>query len=471
MSTQPLPLSVFCDVQVTATPIAPVVPTFNQSLFTGTSTTIPSIGANSRCRDYASVADAIADGFDPTDPEIIELGLYFAQSPAPQIGWLGRQDLTALQTIVPAAGNEGTDYVVGDLVVVVQGSAAGGIVEITAVDPDTGAATAAVVVSGEQGTGYSVANGLATTGGSGTGFKVNITVVGETVLQAITACRLAQPAWYTASATNSTDADDIACAQFAQTATPQMQYLYGTQSASALNGTAGNVFSTIKGMNLSRAHGAYSTVQGGAAPNNLYIAGAIAGRAMGLNTGLANSNFTLDAKALTGIVTEPLSLAQINKFAGTPGQSLGNNGNCYVNVANTYNFYIQGVNGNGTFFDQVLGLDMLAADAQLSVVTALATMNSIPQDNGGQSILLSAVNGACARSAARGFLAGGTWTGPTVLAVTAGTSLPLGYLAQSDLFTNQSAADRALRKGMPIYITVILAGSQQSFTIGIFVQQ
>jgi len=51
-------------------------------------------------------------------------------------------------------------------------------------------------IIGSQGTGYSVASALSTTGGSGTGLEVDITAIGETKLDALTACRAASFAWW-----------------------------------------------------------------------------------------------------------------------------------------------------------------------------------------------------------------------------------------------------------------------------------
>lgn len=472
MSTLPFPLQILADVAVSVSPQGAAVPTFNQALIIGNSDVIPTVGAGARCRLYLSTAAMISDGFDPNDPEVLAAGIYFEQNPSATFLWIGAQDTTALKTVsITTGGHAGTGYAVGDFVTPTQGGSQGGKVKITTIG-GSGAVTGVEVVDGIQGTGYALATGLPTTStGAGTGLELDITAIGETVLQALTACRLAQPAWYLAMATTATDADDIAVAPYVQTATPQMQWVYSTSAANALNGVTGNVFSVLKAGNYSRMHGAYSTTQGGAAPGNAYFAAAIMGIAMGLNNGRANSNFTLAAKTLVGVNVEPITPAQANVFGGTPGVGTGNNGNYYVNWGNVYDFYYQGINANGTWFDQIVGLDMLAADVQISILNVLASLPSIPQNNAGQALVLSAANAACARAAGRGFLSAGVWTGPDVLNVTAGTSLPAGFRCQSESFQGQSPTDKALRKGMPVYITVILAGSQQSFTIQINVQQ
>lgn len=472
MGTQSLPLSILCDV--TSTPLTQSVSAslLNQAICIGNSGVIPSQGPNSRAVLMPNLAALTTAGFSATDPEYLYAQTYFSQNPTPQYLWVGCQDPTAIGTLALDPTFGGTGYAVGDVFLVTQSSASFGYGTVTAVS--SGVVTAVSVISGRQGTGYTVGTGLSTVAQSpsvGTGLEVNITAIGETPLQAVTACRIAAPAWYACSVTTATDADHLAITEYAQTAAPLMQYIYATTSSNALTGAPGNIFTLLKTANYTRAHGSYFTTQGGAAPNNAYIAAALAGVASGRTTGLASSNFTLAGKTLVGIIPEALSEAQFNVFAGTPGLGFGNNGNVYLNFAQSYSFYEQGINSNGIPFMTQLGLDMLTVDAQISVLNVYAGNASIAQDDVGQSLITQAVRGACDRSLARGFLAPGTtWNGPQILSLSPGTVLPHGYMVQSPSFSTQSAGDKALLKGMPVYVAVIIAGSQQSFTISISTQ-
>ena len=99
MSTQPLPLSILCDVSVSVTPAGVAVPAFNQGLIIGNSARIPSYGANSRCVlvPTSTVDTSLAAlGYQPTDPEYIEAQLYADQKPQAQYLWVGCQDPSAL---------------------------------------------------------------------------------------------------------------------------------------------------------------------------------------------------------------------------------------------------------------------------------------------------------------------------------------------------------------------------------------
>lgn len=459
-----LPLQPVVDVTVLISPQAPATPTFNQGLIVGTSAVIGSVtGANPRIRQYTTLAQIAADGFATSSPEYIAASIYFSQSPAPLYLWIGRQDLTAIATLTLGSA-PGTGYAVGDIGTVTQGGASLGQYQVTAVTG--GVPTAVAVVQGSQGTLYTVANNLATVAitGIGSGLEVDITAIGETCLQAVEACRLASPAWYLVVALAAADADSIAIGEWAQSQTPQLVYFYTTATAASLNGTAGNVFSTLKAGNYNRAFGIYSTTQGGLAPDNIYAAVAAMGVAMGLNTGLANSYFTMKFKQLTGVVTEPLNQTQI-------GVIEGNFGNLYLSYANSYSWIEQGTVGNGQFFDEILNLDMLGSDIQYSCVNLLVSNPAILQTNPGQGQILNAVNGACARSAARGFISGGIWTGVTILNLSAGDAIPNGYLSQSPAYATQSKSNRAARQSMPVYVAIIESGAVHSILIGVYVQQ
>lgn len=464
-----LPLSEVVDVAVLISPQTPATPTFNQGLIVGTSAVIGSVtGANPRIRQYTTLAQILADGFNLSSPEYIAASIYFSQSPASQFIWIGRQDLTAIEAIT-LGGTPGTGYAVGDTSIVTQVGGSLGTVVITAVT--AGVPTAVALVQGAQGTGYTVANNLATTNatGTGSGLTIDITGIGESPLQAVQACRTASPSWYLVVALAAADSDSIAIGEWAQTQTPQLVYFYTTNSTTVLNGTTGNVFSVLKAGSYNRAFGIYSTIQGGLAPNNIYAACAAMGVAMGLNTGLDNSYFTMKFKTLVGIITEPLTQSQINTIEG-------NNGNLYLSFANSYSWLEQGTVANGQFFDEVLNLDMLASDYQFSCVDLLVSQPAVLQTQGGQTQILNTINAANARSAARGFLSGGIWDGQTINlggnnSLIPGTSLPNGYTSLSPNYSTQSKANRAARKSMPVYVAIIESGAVHSILIGVYVQQ
>ena len=529
-----LPLSNLVDVTVQIQPQAVAPPAFNQALIVGTSSTIPSYGPGGRVVPFSGgdtiIAQMIAYGFAANSPEVLAAQQFLNASSDPYYLAIGRQDLTAIAGFTIDVA--GTGYAVGDLVYITAVSNA--ILKVTAASGGVPSALQFV----QQGTGATVTTGLATTtNGSGSGLTISVGSLGETCLQAITACRLVNPLWYLFDVLAAADADNIAMVEWAQTATPVCQLFGQTSSASALNGTAGNIFSVLKAGSYNRYQIVYTTVQQAAstdcattngspditltsatgvipgqgvtgtgiplgttllsltgtagvlsanatatsgsvlldfnaAPNNTYMAAGLMGLAMGLNTGLNNSYFTLTNKTLVGMVTEPITQLQYNTIAA-------NNGNVYGNFGGSFNSYQTGITGSGQYFDNILGLDMLVADLQYAGANALAMFNAIGQNDAGQAVLIHAENvGGCTPSVNRGFLSPGTWTGKTIqfgsgssatIALQAGNSLPNGFLNVSPSYSQiPTPANRA---SAPIYCAVIQTNAVQQIIIALLVQQ
>jgi hypothetical protein len=188
------------------------------------------------------------------------------------------------------------------------------------------------------------------------------------------------------------------------------------------------------------------------------------GYAMGQNTGLAKSAYTLKFKREIGVDTEDLTTNAINLITG-------NNGNLYLSYGNYYNIFLQGVMSDGTFFDEKINLDMLVSDIQLGVMDLLYGVPKVPQTDPGVTQIIHAVNEACELSVNRGFLAPGLWTGSDILNLKYGDVLPKGYLVQAPAVATQSRADREARKSPPIYVAIKEAGAIHSVLIGVYVNR
>jgi hypothetical protein len=98
--TPPLSLGNLISISVTVAAAAATSNPFNQGLFIGPSTVIPT---NARLRQYTSTSAMLSDGFTTTDPEYLAAEIYFSQATAAQYIWIGRQDLTASETLLQAA--------------------------------------------------------------------------------------------------------------------------------------------------------------------------------------------------------------------------------------------------------------------------------------------------------------------------------------------------------------------------------
>ena len=289
---------------------------------------------------------------------------------------------------------------------------------------------------------------------------------GETLVEALQACREASTEWYIAICLGAEYADHVACAAYIETATPSSVYAYTTSDADCLTGTASppDIFTYLKSLGYSRSIGQYATTQTAVYPNNIYAIVAIMGYACGQNSGLANSAFTLKFKQETGIAVEPLTSTQINIIEG-------NYGNLYLDYADYYTIFEQGRMADGTFFDERINLDMFVNNLQLTIMDLLYQNPKIPQTDAGVTQLIQACNEACDEAVRIGFLGPGTWTGPNILNLKPDDPLPAGYLVQAEALSTQTQADREARKSVPLYIAIKESGAVHSVLVGVYVNR
>jgi hypothetical protein len=459
-----LALSNIIDISVTVSPSSPSVNPFNIGLFIGPSTTIPSYGANSRVQYFTSPADVLAAGFSPSSPEYIAAQIYFSQLPAAAKFALGRQDLTALQTITIDVA--GTGYAVGDTFTVTQGGANYGTGKVTAATG--GVPSAITVVSGQQGTGYTVANGLATVAVSpatGTDLEIDITAVGESLLQAATACRAVSGLWYGLTVNAPGDTDNLAISEWADPQWQSTRYYPFSLNTAIPAGTTGNIALQLQTLKL-KVLGQYATTQSGLYPNNIYAAVALMGVEMGLQTGLPNSFFTVAHKTLVGIAPEPLTQSQYQAILSAGFNVYGNFG--------AYQLEEPGFMSDGSPSYLWLYLAVLVAELQNTEMAVLQGNPAVAQTNAAQQLLIQAANEACAVLSAIGFLASAAWEGAPVnipgVSMQVGQAVPGGYLNQSQPYSQQSLANRDAGQAMPIFSFVTTAGAVQSLMIAVYVE-
>lgn len=461
MATTPLPISDLITVSISAA-ASPVAPRqFNQGLIIGSSVVIPSYGNNSRLRQYASVAAMLTDGFLTTSPEYLAASLYFAQNPSPLLVWIGRQDLTSIQTATPASGFAGTDYAVDDVIGVVQGGGSNGFLQVTSIGGG-GAVTGLATIPGKQGTGYSVATDLATTGGSGTGLEVDITAIGDTLLQAVEACALVNQNWYGFMCIGAADSDHEALALYSTDNWLNSFYFLSSSDAGIPANTTGNLASTLKSLK-DYCVGMYNTTQGGLYLDNVYAAAALLGVYCGLNTGLAGSYFTLAHKSLVGIEPEPLTQTQYSAI-------LSNNFNVCADFGAFDGLVEPGITSSGLYFDQLLFRATLVNLIQTNIMDLLISVPVVPQTDAGEHQLIAQVENACSTMAGVGYIAPGTYTGAPLLSLVTGQALPLGYIVQAPSYATLSPSAIAARQAAPIYATILEAGGVNTVTVQLNVQ-
>lgn len=446
------------DVAVEISPLAAPRQTFDQLLIQG-STVLGSgpITESERLRVYESTSEMIEDGWAVDDPEYLAAQLYFSQSPAPDRVWIGMRNASAsgIDGISIAAG--GTGYHLGDILTIIKSGASGGTARVTTLGTD-GAVTGVELVT--RGTGYEASVGLATSvvPSDGSGCTITVTAVGEeTILEALQKARAANNNWYVCMDVEADTAAHKLVAAWVETATPASIYAFTTEDPDTITAADTDIFTWLKARLYRRTIGQYSS-------DSPYAIAGIVGYAMGANTQLANSAYTLKFKREIGIQTESLSSTEISNLEGK-------NGNVYLNYADYYNIFEQGVMADGSFFDELINLDMLVNKIQLNVMDLLYRMPKVPQTEPGVTQIVNAVASACEEMRVIGFLGAGTWTGRTILNLKENDVMPAGYIVQAARIADQSQADREARKSPSIYAAIKEAGAIHSVLIGVYVNR
>lgn len=274
----------------------------------------------------------------------------------------------------------------------------------------------------------------------------------ETAVEAVTACREANADWYGFTYIPSGGASDSDIAALAAYAEAAGDCLYFAKSSTATILTGGAPLSTLATAAYKRTVFFYSA-------DTLADAGAAAmGAAMGLNNATtAGGSFTLAYKPLVGIVPDDLTEAQ-----ATTVKNL--NGNVYIKRGGRYNLIEAGTCMDGTYADEVIGLDNYINALQSGVMDLFTSNAKIPNTEAGLTQIINALNAESDAFVRSGFISAGIWQAAPVLDLQTGDALTAGYLFQAQPLAEQTPAERAMRRAT-IYGAVKLAGAIQYVTI------
>ena len=295
----------------------------------------------------------------------------------------------------------------------------------------------------------------------------------ETWADAFAACRSANSEWYIFIPLGASDSDVITLAPLVEAASPDTVMYYTTNTSDVLEPTydsstppeqIDDVFMTLQDNLYRRSMGFYCGTAG------VDSAAAWAGIAMGLNSGTADSMFTMAYKSAVGVTPDDLTETQVEYVAGSR-TTTGHNGNVYIQRAEEYNLLQQGYMADKTSFDEVLGLDVLKNAIQLNVMDLLAHSRKIPYTEPGVVMIENVIAQACEASVTTGFIAPGKWTGNKCLELNYGDYLPKGYLIQHEPVDSVQQAQRDNRIAPPIYVCCKLAGAIEFVTIEVSVNR
>ncbi len=193
-------------------------------------------------------------------------------------------------------------------------------------------------------------------------------------------------------------------------------------------------------------------------------AAAVMGTAMGLQLANRASAFALCYKEVPGMETSTLSQTQVDAI-----KTLG--GNVYVTRGYSFRLLENGQTPSGYRYDEVLYMDMIAADLQSAAVAMLAeNTGKMPQTDDSSAQFMNRFSGILAGYTDRNVLAPAVWRGSAVGSIQPGDVLENGFSLWADSYDNQPEADRAAHKAMPIQAALTLAGSLESVVINVNVK-
>ena len=191
---------------------------------------------------------------------------------------------------------------------------------------------------------------------------------------------------------------------------------------------------------------------------------AVMGTAMGLELSHTASAFALCYKTINGIVPSDLTQTQVNSL-----QALG----CNVYVVRGYTHYLleKGTVASGMRYDEVLYADKIANDLQNAAVTLLAdNPDKMPQTDDSTAIFMTRFASVLMNYTEMNVLATSVWRGSGVGPIATGDVIENGFLLWADSYDDQTDADRAAHKAMPVSVALTMAGSIESIVITVNLQ-
>ena len=236
------------------------------------------------------------------------------------------------------------------------------------------------------------------------------------------------------------------------------QFFYTTADANALvTSDTGNLGYYFKNLSNRRTLGMYS----GGSP---YASQSPSARAGVVDFDQPNSTITLMYKQLPGVAVDELTSAQV---AALQSYNL----NYYV-TRGGISVLENAKMADGTFQDEVHGLDWFQAGLQNAIFAKLATTpTKIPQTDLGAAQIIDACNAFAKKTRNNGLVAPGKWVGDAFGELKTNDFMPTGFYFAAGLVSDMSAADKAARKSPPITGAILLAGAIHTVAVQVTIQR
>ncbi len=352
-----------------------------------------------RVREYASVAEMVADSFSATGAPVRMATKIFAQNPKPRTIKVGRRALPPTQkfTLVPTDTTVGKRY----SMVITRANGTTFTLAYTVVTSDTvaliidglvlalAAASPAVALTPTDNT-----TSLVLTAAAGVLFDVSEVCLGLTITDTTTdpgiatdlsAIEVVDADWYGLALDSNSEAEILAAAAWAESRT--CVFACNTMdTGAAVAATTTDVMSDLHGFGYARTACIFS----GSALS--YAGAAWLGKMLPTDPGKATWKF----KTLAGVSVDTLTTAQQSAIEGKDG-------NFYTAVAGV-SITQSGISAAGEWIDVTHYLDYLKARIGENVFALLAARPKIPYTDGGVELIKSEVLAELMRGVSSGAL-------------------------------------------------------------------
>lgn len=272
----------------------------------------------------------------------------------------------------------------------------------------------------------------------------------ETIQQVVQTC-LKSLKWYgLAIAANLTEQEVLDVAALIEAADPSRLFGYTSQDVNCLSATSTtDIPYKLKAKKYHRTFTVFSS-------DNPYAAVSVFGRAFTVNFLGENTTITLKFKQLPGIAAEDLDTGEAKALAVK-------NCNVFAGYDNDTAIYQEGVMTDGTFFDEVHGLDWLQNHLETSLFNLYYTNTTkISQLGTGVNRQCAVLERACKQGVKNGLLGPGQWNGDGFGVLSTGDYLPKGFYIFANSLDDQPQAEREARKSPVFQIAGKLGGATHS---------
>lgn len=269
----------------------------------------------------------------------------------------------------------------------------------------------------------------------------------ETVQAAVAEC-LQSLKWYgltVAADLTSTEADAVAA--LIEASDPVRVFGYTSQQEDSLSATSTtDTVYLLKNKKYRRTFTIFSS-------DNPHAAASVFGRAFSVNFMGANTTITLKFKQLPGIAAEDLKIGEANALKAK-------NCNVFAKYNNDTAIFQEGVMCDGSFFDEVHGLDWLQNHLEAALWNLYyASTTKIPQTPAGVNRQCAVLERACEQGLTNGLMGEGQWNGDSFGALETGDYLSKGYYVFANSLDDQAQSEREARKAPVFQIATKLAGA------------